>query len=231
MPIEELTKGERLWDEDRLENVYVREEGWFSPKAFVERPLFLRGNIKTSAWWNLASPLFHDLDTARAAHEAYYDQLARKAVTLAAARKVSKLPYHDPESILPNPVLNGNERFKHVSGEANAYANQLRCRCTLDAGLTMLALHEYHRRHEVYPESLEDLLPEFLPRLPIDDAHESRQPLRYRRTEDEQDYMLYSVGVNGVDDGGRHIEGKVPLFEDIQPDVVFTAFDWRLSLR
>lgn len=227
-----FTEGDRLVNQHLLESVYVTEDkgGWLSVKALsglYGTNLTGGGNISVSPWWNLASPVFHDLDTAQAEHDAYYDQIVARTVDLASAHHLGRHGFDDQQCIMPS-LLGGNPRWlHHRSPEAKAYENQLTSRCTLDAGLTMLALREYHRRNGEYPESLDELVPDFLPRLPIDDAHEARQPLRYRRTKDGLDYVLYSVGLNGVDDGGSH-RGGPPDFLDSQPDVVFSAVDRRM---
>jgi hypothetical protein len=92
-------------------------------------------------------------------------------------------------------------------------------RCCTEAATTMFALGEYHRRNVQYPERLDQLVPEFLPRLPIDYA--DRKTLRYRRTGDT--YILYSVGTNGVDDGGKAGRRDPLRFDSENPDNVFSA--------
>lgn len=49
-----------------------------------------------------------------------------------------------------------------------------------------------------YPESLDELTPEILPTLPLDPY--AAAPFRYRRHGDQ--FLLYSVGYSGVDQGG-----------------------------
>ena len=61
------------------------------------------------------------------------------------------------------------------------------------------ALAAYHRDHGDYPAKLGDLAPKYLPSVP-DDVF-SGKPLIYRPA--EKGYLFYSVGTNGVDDGGR----------------------------
>ncbi|MFO1501287.1 MAG: hypothetical protein U1G07_23335 [Verrucomicrobiota bacterium] len=61
------------------------------------------------------------------------------------------------------------------------------------------ALELYRRKHGDYPSGLEDLKPEWLPRLPHDLI--SGQPLIYRHPEPGR-FILYGVGWNGTDDGG-----------------------------
>jgi hypothetical protein len=65
--------------------------------------------------------------------------------------------------------------------------------------VTALALKRYQLRHGQYPPALSALVPELLPALPLDPA--DGQPLRYRLKSDGA-FLLYSVGENGVDDGG-----------------------------
>ena len=62
-----------------------------------------------------------------------------------------------------------------------------------------LALEGYRRDHKTYPETLNLLVPQYLPAIP-DDAFAS-QPLRYQRT--EHGYLAYSVSRNQKDDQGR----------------------------
>jgi hypothetical protein len=64
---------------------------------------------------------------------------------------------------------------------------------------TAIALERYHLAHHGYPRALEDLVPHFLHEVPVDcmDGHD----LRYRLNPDGT-YLLYSVGDDGVDNGG-----------------------------
>lgn len=65
--------------------------------------------------------------------------------------------------------------------------------------LAAIALKRHQLRHGQLPPSLEALVPEFLPVVPYDDM--SAKPLRYRLKPDGN-YVLYSVGLDGKDDGG-----------------------------
>ena len=59
-------------------------------------------------------------------------------------------------------------------------------------------LAEYQAAHGEYPESLQELVPEYLSRVPIDNF--DGKPLKYYRIEDG--FALYSVGPDGSDDLG-----------------------------
>jgi hypothetical protein len=61
-----------------------------------------------------------------------------------------------------------------------------------------MALGRYRLAEGQFPETLQALVPEYLAAVPEDPI--DLQPLRYRR--DEEGYVVYSIGTNGVDDGG-----------------------------
>ena len=65
--------------------------------------------------------------------------------------------------------------------------------------LAAIALRRHELKRGREPESLSALVPEFLAEVPWD--YMDGKPLRYRR-QDEGSFVLYSVGQNGVDDGG-----------------------------
>lgn len=64
--------------------------------------------------------------------------------------------------------------------------------------LAEAAVRQYLLERGEPPESLEVLVPEYLARVPADPNGDG--PLKYRRT--DNGYLLYSVGINGRDDGG-----------------------------
>jgi hypothetical protein len=68
-----------------------------------------------------------------------------------------------------------------------------------DGLLVGLALEMYRRMHDRYPDNLEQLMPGFLPTIPADRI--TGDPLKYRLTSGKP--LVYSVGVDRVDDGGR----------------------------
>jgi hypothetical protein len=68
------------------------------------------------------------------------------------------------------------------------------------------ALAAYQRDHKRYPMKLEALAPTYLARIPNDVF--SGRPLIYRPS--EKGYLLYSVGANGQDEGGRWYDDMPP---------------------
>ena len=71
--------------------------------------------------------------------------------------------------------------------------------------IAAIALERYRGRHGSYPKALQELVPEQLQITPIDFM--DGKPLRYRLTADGH-FVLYSVGLNCVDDGGTLLRRK-----------------------
>ncbi|MGB0578552.1 MAG: hypothetical protein ACPGVU_02520 [Limisphaerales bacterium] len=61
-----------------------------------------------------------------------------------------------------------------------------------------IAIRRHGLRHGKPPEKLDSLVPEFLTDVPLDPM--DLRPLRYQLKNDA--WLLYSIGVNGIDDGG-----------------------------
>ncbi len=69
--------------------------------------------------------------------------------------------------------------------------------------ITKLALRGFRIERGALPDRLNQLTPEFLQELPIDPFDPKGDPLRHIRTDDG--YVLYSIGADGDDDGGRRL--------------------------
>lgn len=78
---------------------------------------------------------------------------------------------------------------------ADTFAHGQAC---VDLARVAIGLERYKLAHGSYPESVEVLAPQFIHQLPHDVI--GGQPLKYRRTNDN--FVLYSIGWNGKDDGG-----------------------------
>jgi hypothetical protein len=93
--------------------------------------------------------------------------------------------------------------------------------------VTAFALERYHGKHGAYPNELAGIAPEFLNAAPVDFM--DGQPLRYRLTADGH-FVLYSVGLDCVDNGGKMRDAKRrDMFDDgrdfmglpREPDIVW----------
>jgi hypothetical protein len=72
-----------------------------------------------------------------------------------------------------------------------------------------LALEMYHRQHKKWPASLDELSPQYLPQVPVDRI--TGKPLHYKIVDDRP--LVYSVGPDSDDDGGRAIEEELQVFD------------------
>lgn len=70
---------------------------------------------------------------------------------------------------------------------------------SVDMALLACALERYRLAHGEYPETLAALVPSLLEKIPTDVVN--GEPLHYQRTDNGR-FKLYSIGWNGVDDGG-----------------------------
>jgi len=77
----------------------------------------------------------------------------------------------------------------------------VRVKVNADSVLTALAVIRYEREHGRLPETLDPLVGPYLKSLPVDPF--DGKTLRYLRKDDG--FIIYSVGVNGVDDGGQPV--------------------------
>ena len=221
----DILEGERLCANSALEHLYVREGGDF---AAVDE--FVRwsngagwggGAKRPSVLWNVLSPLFHDLPTARAAHDAFFTatDTCRDRIVCGMSDVIAALPPGAPRLSSLNTAYPGAE-----STSVRSIELFYRSQAAFEAALAMLALSTYRQDRNVYPDELSALVPDYLPRLPIDYA--DGKPLRYQNEGDR--YLLYSLGTNGVDDGGvGHHDYPTAWERDGTPcpDVVFSLFE------
>jgi len=76
-----------------------------------------------------------------------------------------------------------------------------------------LALAAYRAEHNEYPESLDALVPDYLPAIPQDRFRDAA--FNYQHT--PEGFQVYSVGPNGTDDGGRSVTA------DSTDDITFAS--------
>src|SRR5262249_47611630 len=88
---------------------------------------------------------------------------------------------------------------------------QLRC------ARVMLAAERYRQLHGRWPEKLDELVPEFLDKVPLDPF--DSQPLRWVRRSDG--WTVYSVSADATDDGGNLSD----RFMQNGVDIGFRLFD------
>jgi type II secretory pathway pseudopilin PulG len=75
-----------------------------------------------------------------------------------------------------------------------------------------LAIEQFRAAHSAPPNTLDELMPDYLTNIPLDPFDGNQ--LRYNKT--AQGYLLYSIGPDRVDDGGRNplpliSKGNIPV--------------------
>jgi hypothetical protein len=106
-------------------------------------------------------------------------------------------------------LVNDNSRngyFQRSSVAVRAAEAEARKRVLV----TALALERYKTARGEYPASLAALTPALLPTAATDFI--DGQPLRYRKTDDGH-FLCYSIGLDGVDDGGQMMDWLNPTQE------------------
>jgi hypothetical protein len=89
---------------------------------------------------------------------------------------------------------------------------------SVDLARVACALERYHLAHGQYPDSLDDLAPQFIAQVPHDIIN--GQPLHYHLKSDGT-FFLYSVGWNETDDGGTVVLNKSGKIDHDQGDWVW----------
>ncbi len=120
----------------------------------------------------------------------YMDRSVTNARQPYAVHPAAPIPPRDSLCILFLPVFNNVYLRVTDSETQNALLS------------AALALRAYRLEHGIYPATLDSLIPAYLSVVPSDPFALSG-PLHLRRT--KLNYVLYSVGPDGKDDGGRPI--------------------------
>lgn len=87
---------------------------------------------------------------------------------------------------------------------SNMADNMDASRAQHEALMAALALDVYCEKAGHYPANLNELVPQFLPAVPLD--HSTGQPLRYKLLNGRP--LLYGLGLDGKDDGGVWTDTK-----------------------
>ncbi len=95
-------------------------------------------------------------------------------------------------------------------------AGEVKCVAAERTAATALAIERWRLAHDSrLPNSLSDLVPDFLPSVPMDPFDD--QPLRFKKL--DHGYVIYSVGPDFADDGGK--EKPFNAKEGYHSDITF----------
>jgi hypothetical protein len=137
------------------------------------------------------------LQFSRDLREYSVDPEARR-VLVETTRQITRMWVNRPPSLDPFFATFVMPRVGAIGEDAaQRYAYT---QCALDLAATACAIERHRIARRQLPESLESLVPAWMNAVPLDVI--DGRPLRYRRWSDGR-YLLYSVGWNQNDDGGR----------------------------
>ncbi|UCC23330.1 MAG: hypothetical protein JSW23_04565 [Planctomycetota bacterium] len=192
---------QRCFTEDRLGGGHLSLEGGFKLFRVLEglSPIRYDGDVKQ----RLLTSSLHILFTHPNKQEsremadhcyAFWEKIVPKTPAQIQAENID-IEKRTMELFKGNILL---EIFAPDFGRINEVAH--RRKTEVEATLTIIALLRYQQDTGSYPESLEELITAgYLEELPLDSF--SDKPMVYRRT--NGNFLLYSVGLNFIDDGGK----------------------------
>lgn len=169
-------------------------------EAFPIRPLiekhripgvngFIRYNqVSLATYYSLLIRYAKQVETKGAASGFLAEVSAMTEATDGALKSMSK--GQDPRTLLTRMLAPAVSKalVKAVRAEQRARLTSVAC-----------AIERFRIKHGGYPSSLSELVPEYVASEPLDLL--DHKPLRYRK-EVNGTFTLWSVGINGVDDGG-----------------------------
>ncbi len=159
---------------------------------------------ETNRWYDRLAAAARTPD--RAARQTALDQIDADIMQLAAETRspgnwaVAALSRPERSQIVAGIML--SLFLPAVSAATNA---EDRANANLELVRTVAAIAIHRAPNGSYPETLEELVPAAIDRLPVDPY--SGQPFLYKRL--EGGYLLYSVGENGRDDGASSERDRI----------------------
>lgn len=190
----------------------MQEEKWGTQSSLREimaQPDWADQLIPTIYGYNSFSsnpPQSPKIWAERTASKAYVQLIGKRRILASNAQWMdeaiaqARQPYaaHLTLPPLPNDLV--NQMLLPAYGKVRL--NEVRADTQNALLVTTLALQAYRQDHKAYPATLASLAPGYLKAVPTDPFALSG-PLRYKLTGAK--YVLYSVGPDGKDDGGKAI--------------------------
>ncbi len=218
-----LINGEKVFTYTLLAACYADlpdGNGWLvlSNGPFDYIPGFYNTNtIERHRLWNLTTVCHNRFNTVKEKIDLIYDELA-KASTMNYMDGKAHIENWESSDLIdsrdgPTTGFVGHhwyERTYILTHQSLAYRN---------AALITLALKILHEQNGQYPKTLPTEIDGWFGQLPLDPF--SGEPFKYR-CEDGQNYTLWSVGPNGIDNNGTpQFNGTVILTENTS-DLLFS---------
>ncbi len=124
--------------------------------------------------------------------------------------------------------LTADELLKVCVPPVQAFlSSQVRANTRCDLSKVAMALHRFRKNNSAYPESLTELVPKYLPQVPVDRF--ANQPLNYEKK--TAGYCLYSNGPNQEADGGTSLSGNPKDGEWVKKPETVTNMSFDVVIR
>jgi hypothetical protein len=201
--------GERMVFEDAVQRLYSLDSdgnGVLLSGAFDElMALEGRAPDTTGVANTLVGPVAAALMADRKTALGFYNDALEGLLAWSKQPTWNRGAYASPVESLDNPL----SRARHllVTLIMPAFENSVRqaeqTEFVRDSALVVIAIELHRRREGRLPSKLDELVPELLPRVPLDLF--TGEPIRYRVEGDS--FVLWSVGNDYIDDGGAVVEG------------------------
>ncbi|HPF39522.1 MAG TPA: hypothetical protein P5081_07920 [Phycisphaerae bacterium] len=176
-----------------FDRIFVKDGGWLDVAFAHER--YVNWHSKRSRLWNLTAPIFMSREETESR---FVRELAKLDQCPSLVALGNAFPYERSQDYEASLLLLRVMHYAWFDNFADLIRLQYISDTLCEGAACMIALHNYRIDHGAYPATLELLVPAYMPRLPIDFG--DGNSLRYHPI--EGDYLLYSVGSDGVDDGG-----------------------------
>ena len=163
--------------------------GWFVPRGWFYFEMVNHGTVMDGQFkdaWDSGSKVFHPQSDI---------ENDRRLLELFGRDWEYGILHH---RLFARMLLGALGRVAMRSARAQSTASQATLACALERHWLK------HGSHGSYPESLAALVPQYLAKIPNEAV--STEPMHYRRT--DEGYVLYSVGWDGKDDGGKFLKMK-----------------------
>ena len=103
----------------------------------------------------------------------------------------------------------------------SSFRKLFRAQVIMDICSVSMHLERYYLHHQAYPTKLEELVPSWIPEIPLDPM--TQAPFKYKRLEGDG-FEIYSVGWNGRDDQGISSKSGGYFLEGLPDDLL-----WRVE--
>jgi type II secretory pathway pseudopilin PulG len=212
----------RRWERATLIPYFCSLQGWYHAKLLFER--IQQGKYSTNSpdpkigWWKAK---WFETSGLVQSDLLFYLNSMETNIAIASLSAPKNLILADVEKM---EIKKANQQHHDLvaaflPGFPGLNKSEISCFAMVRLATTSAAIERFRLEAKRLPQSLGELAPRFLPAVPTDPF--DGQPLRYRRL--AKGYLIYSVGQDGQDDGGREKPSDWTPGDKTTDDITFTV--------